>query len=189
MERAWYALVPAGIALGLGAEWAAFDDGDLPLVLADLAVGWLLMGCGLVAWRRRPESRVGVLMTLSGATWFAGNLWQAALYLHRGPLVHLHLSYPTGRLSTRLAQAVVIAAYVDALIEPIASIDALTLALAALVALTSVQISSEPPDPRGRRPRLRSLLRLHSPQSSPWAPRRGLRASTSRAPCCGPTTR
>jgi signal transduction histidine kinase len=140
MSRLWYALWPAAVVLGLGVEWAAFDDGELGLVVADLLVGLLLIGCGLVAWRRRPESRVGLLMGIAGVTWFAGNLGQAALYLHRGPLVHLHLSYPTGRLPTRLSRVVVIAAYVDAVVEPIARNDPLTLALAALVALASVQI-------------------------------------------------
>ena len=140
MSRLWYALWPAAVVLGLGVEWAAFDDGELGLVVADLLVGWLLIGCGLVAWRRRPESRVGLLMGIAGVTWFAGSLGQAALYLHRGPLVHLHLSYPTGRLPTRLSRVVVIAAYVDAVVEPIARNDPLTLALAALVALASVQI-------------------------------------------------
>ena len=140
MSRLWYALWPAAVVLGLGVEWAAFDDGEVGLVVADLLVGWLLIGCGLVAWRRRPESRVGLLMGIAGVTWFAGSLGQAALYLHRGPLVHLHLSYPTGRLPTRLSRVVVIAAYVDAVVEPIARNDPLTLALAALVALASVQI-------------------------------------------------
>ena len=125
---------------GWAAEWAAFDEAEPGLLAADLLVGWLLIGCGLIAWRQRPESRVGLLMTLAGGTWFLGNFGDALLYLHRGPLVHLNLSYPTGRLPTRLSRAVVIAAYVDAVVEPIATNDALTLALAALVALASVQI-------------------------------------------------
>jgi signal transduction histidine kinase len=133
-----FALLPLGLALGLAAEWASSDR--LGLELADLAVGWLLIGCGLVAWERRPESRVGPLMALAGGTWFLGNFWAAALYLHRGPLVHLHLSYPTGRLPTRLARVVVGAAYVTAAVEPLARNDWLTLALSGLVALAAVQV-------------------------------------------------
>ena len=34
------------------------------------AVGWSFVGTGLYAWRRRPESRFGVLMTLLGFAWF-----------------------------------------------------------------------------------------------------------------------
>jgi signal transduction histidine kinase len=133
-----FALLPLGLALGLAAEWASSDR--LGLELADLAVGWLLIGCGLVAWERRPESRVGPLMALAGGTWFLGNFWAVALYLHRGPLVHLHLSYPTGRLPTWLARVVVGAAYVTAAVEPLARNDWLTLALSGLVALAAVQV-------------------------------------------------
>ena len=97
------------------------------------------MTCGVVAWERRGESRVGPLMVLSGYTWFAGNLWTQLLYLHRGPLVHLHISYPTGRLRRRLAQVTVIAAYVDALVLPLARSDVLTLALASLVAAAALE--------------------------------------------------
>jgi signal transduction histidine kinase len=78
-------------------------------------------------------------MVLSGYTWFAGNLWSQLLYLHRGPLVHLHISYPTGRLRRRLAQVTVAAAYVDAVVEPLARNDVITLVLAALIAATAVE--------------------------------------------------
>jgi signal transduction histidine kinase len=106
--------------------------------VADGVVGLVLVTCGVIAWERRGESRVGPLMTLSGYTWFAGNLWPQLLYLHRGPLVHLHISYPTGRLRRRLAQATVAAAYVDAVVEPIARNDVVTLVLAALVAAAAL---------------------------------------------------
>jgi signal transduction histidine kinase len=79
-------------------------------------------------------------MNLAGFTWFLGTLFEAALYLHRGPLVHLHLSYPTGRLRAWLARAVVAVAYVDALVEPLASNGVLTLVLSGLVALTALQV-------------------------------------------------
>ena len=140
MRRSTVALVPVALALGLGAEWAAWDGDEPALVVADLLVGWTLIGCGLVAWDRRPASRVGVLMLLSGGTWFLGTVLSYALFLHRGPLVHLHLSYPTGRLPTRRARAVVVAAYVDATVEPLASSDVLTLALSGAVAVTAVQV-------------------------------------------------
>ena len=65
-------------------------------------------------------------MSLAGFTWFLGTAFAPALYLHRGPFVHLLLSYPTGRVPTRLVR-VVAAAYVDGAIEPLARNDALTL--------------------------------------------------------------
>ena len=110
------------------------------MALADLAVGCVLLVCGTIAWDRRPDSRVGGLMSLAGLHWFLGTLFEPALFLHRGPLVHLLLSYPTGRSPTRLARVVVAAAYLDAAIEPLAQNDALTLALSAAVALTAVQV-------------------------------------------------
>ena len=87
----------AGAALGLTAEWVGFGWGDPRHWIPDLAVGWIFIGCGLVAWARRPESRSGPLMAATGFTWFFGNFanvgvaalaWVAAhlLYLYRGPL-------------------------------------------------------------------------------------------------------
>jgi signal transduction histidine kinase len=132
------ALLIGAVALAFVAEWVSYEADDLALVVADGVVGLVLVTCGVIAWQRRGESRVGPLMVLSGYTWFAGNLWSQLLYLHRGSLVHLHISYPTGRLRRRLARVTVGAAYVDAVIEPIARNDALTLVLAALVALAAL---------------------------------------------------
>ena len=111
-----YALLPLALVVGLAAERAAFGSDDLALAAGDLAVGLVLIGCGLVAWDRRPcESRRRAHAPQRGEREFwARSSSFALLYLHRGPLVHLHLSYPTGRLPTRLARAVVVVAYVDA---------------------------------------------------------------------------
>jgi signal transduction histidine kinase len=134
------ALLPIGIAFGLVAEWVSYESGRLWLTVADFVVGCVLIVCGVVAWERRPESRVGALMSLGGFTWFLGTIFTPALYLHRGPLVHLYLSYPTGRLPSRLALAVVATAYVDAAIAPLARNDALTLFLSSAVALAAMQV-------------------------------------------------
>jgi hypothetical protein len=93
----------AGAGLGLTAEWVGFGWGDPRHWLPDLAVGWTFIGCGLVAWVRRLESRTGLLLTATGFTWFVSNFahvgvaavaWAAAhlVYLHRGPLVQLVLT-------------------------------------------------------------------------------------------------
>jgi signal transduction histidine kinase len=128
------ALLLGAVGLAFVAESVTYEAGDLALVVADAVVGLVLVTCGVVAWDRRDKSRVGPLMVLAGYTWFAGNLWTQLLYLHRGPLVHLHISYPTGRLRRRLAQLTVMAAYVDALVLTLARNDVLTLVLASLVA-------------------------------------------------------
>jgi signal transduction histidine kinase len=131
------ALFPVGVGFGLAVEWVFYEPALGPaLAAADFAVGLLLIGCGAIAWERRGESFVGALMTVAGFGWFLGNLGGAAVYFHRGPLVHLVLSYPTGRLHRRLDRAIVGAAYADALIEPLAKNDALTLALASALVLT-----------------------------------------------------
>jgi signal transduction histidine kinase len=132
------ALLPGAAVLAVVAEWVSYQGGDLGLVVADAVVGLVLVACGVVARERRGESRVGPLMALAGYTWFAGNLWPQLLYLHRGPLVHLHISYPTGRLRRRLAQATVVAAYVNAMVEPFLRNDVFTLVIVVLVAAAAL---------------------------------------------------
>ena len=50
-------------------------------------------------------------MTLAGAAWLAGAVIPGLTFAHRGPLVHLHLSYPSGRLRRRAVVAVSLAVY------------------------------------------------------------------------------
>jgi signal transduction histidine kinase len=138
MRRLPVALIPAGLALGVAAEWASYETGELELAIADLVAGWALLGCGLVAWSGRSESRVGPLMVATGVAWFLGSLVPGALYLHRGPLAHLLLSYPSGRLTRRRDRVVVGAAYVDGAIEPLARSPGVTLALCASIAVAAI---------------------------------------------------
>jgi signal transduction histidine kinase len=133
MRRLAVMLLLGGIASGVVAEWASYDEIE-PAPWADFAVGAVLVVCGALMWDRRPESRVGGLMWLAGLTWFLGTLFEPALYLHRGPLVHLLLAYPSGRLPTRVSRVVVVVAYIDTAIEPLASNDWLTLVLSGAVA-------------------------------------------------------
>src|SRR3954454_13331626 len=62
------ALAGAGLVLGL----YAIGHGDavtLPLAV-QLAVGWTFVAAGFVAWTARPANRTGLLMMLTGCTWF-----------------------------------------------------------------------------------------------------------------------
>ena len=68
-------VAPGGYRPRCRGEWVSYQAGDLALVVADAVVGLVLVTCGVVAWERRGESRVGPLMILSGYTWFAGNFW------------------------------------------------------------------------------------------------------------------
>jgi signal transduction histidine kinase len=136
-------LWPAGAALGIAAEWASFGWSRPSDWVPDLAVGWTLIACGLLAWSRQPRSRTGPLMAASGFAWFAANftttglpavdwLGEQALYLHRGPLLHLVLCFPGGRPAGRLDRAGVAAAYVAAVIPGMWGSETITFALAAL---------------------------------------------------------
>jgi signal transduction histidine kinase len=134
----------AGVALGLTAEWVGFGWGDPRHWIPDLAVGWTLIGCGIIASRRRPESRTGPLMAATGFTWFLGNFAQVGVatvawvaghlvYLHRGPLVQLVLAYPSGRPGSRLVRGAVAVGYAAAVITPIWQSEAATILLAGLL--------------------------------------------------------
>jgi signal transduction histidine kinase len=131
---------PAGIALGVAAEWVGFGWDDPRHWILDLVVGWTFMGCGVVAARRRPEDRVGLLMMATGATWFLGNFarsgvaavaWVGAygLFVYRGPLVQLVLSYPTGRTSSWLQRSAVAVGYLAAFVYPVWQNEIATIAL------------------------------------------------------------
>jgi hypothetical protein len=109
-----YALWPAGLAFGVAAEWigqpqfTAFDAAaGFALLFGGLVAWW---PGGLVAWARRPRSRGGPIMSAAGLAWFLGTLWAPAVFLHRGPLAQLLISYPSGRLSSRLERVAVGAA-------------------------------------------------------------------------------
>ena len=98
--RARFALVVAvGAAVAVAAVWSAPEAGDdWTLRVADAAVGLVLVCAASVAHARRPTSRVGMLMGFTGLTWFAGSFVPGLAFVHRGPLVHLHISYPSGRI-------------------------------------------------------------------------------------------
>jgi signal transduction histidine kinase len=136
----------AGAALGLTAEWVGFGWDDPRHWIPDLTVGWTLIGCGLVASRRRPESHTGRLMAATGFTWFLGNFasvgvatlaWAAThlVYLHRGPLVQLVLAYPFGRPASRPVRGAVAVGYAVAVTSTWHSAGATIVLAVALLAV------------------------------------------------------
>src|SRR4051812_40691401 len=98
MRRLRPLLWPAGAVFGLVAEWTSYRWNDPHRLIPDLVTGWTLIGCGLVASTRRPESRVGGLMTATGFTWFLGNFTGVSV----GPVawVATYASTSTGVLSS-----------------------------------------------------------------------------------------
>jgi signal transduction histidine kinase len=103
------------------------ETGNSP-VLA-LLFGWLTftyVGCGLIAWWHRPDSRFGPLMIVVGFTIFVTGLSRAtndALFtignaVHLLPPVlfaQLFLAFPTGRLRTPLQRVMIVVACATAL--------------------------------------------------------------------------
>jgi signal transduction histidine kinase len=152
MRRLRYALWPAGLAFGLAAEWI----GRPQLVALDAAAGFALLFLGLMAWSRRPGSRAGAIMAAAGFAWFLGTLWAPAVFWHRGPLAQLLISYPGGRLSSRLEQAGTGAAYGCAAFAVVAGSPYATVIFAfGLVALSAYRyVAVTGPE---RRARLASL--------------------------------
>ena len=102
----------AAFAFGLVAEWLGVGFDDTSTWLPDLVTGWTLLGAGLAARSRKPESRFGLLLGATSVTWFAGTLWPSLATLHRGPLAQSIFSFPSGRLAGFLGRAAVGLVYV-----------------------------------------------------------------------------
>src|ERR671919_359212 len=142
----WFRLLlwPAGAAVGIAAEWIFFGWDDPRHWVPDLVTGWTLIACGLVAWSRRPESRSGALMAATGFSWFLGNFatagvapvdWLGAhvLYVYRGPLIHLLITHPSGRLSSPFDRAAVAVGYAATVVTPVWQSEIATIVLAVLL--------------------------------------------------------
>jgi signal transduction histidine kinase len=136
MRWARLAFWPAAFAFGIAAEWAARPS---PIAL-DAVTGFSLLGLGLIAASRRSWSRVGTILAAAGLAWFLGSIAGWAVYLHRGPLAQLLLTYPAParRRQPWPDRAAVAAGYGYAVIYPLAHSDPVTLVFAlGLVALAA----------------------------------------------------
>jgi signal transduction histidine kinase len=142
-------LWPAGLAFGVAAEWA----GQPELMALDAAAGFTLVFLGLVVWSRRPGSRAGPIMSATGFAWFLGTLWAPAVFLHRGPLALLLISYPGGRLSSRLQKVAVAGACAYAAAGVVAENNSATIIFAlGLVAMSARRyVAATGPERRARR--------------------------------------
>jgi signal transduction histidine kinase len=106
---------------GVAAAVAAVDDGLPVQSVLFLLVGWSFVASGWVAWTRRPENHLGVLMLVIGLVWFLSQLlrrWMEPVPLTIGiwlsdlwllPLAYLLAAFPLGRLSTPVEKAILTA--------------------------------------------------------------------------------
>jgi signal transduction histidine kinase len=127
MKRdAFIALIALAAGAGAALLVAASDRERSPAAASAglaLVVGWAYIGSGLVARRQRPENRLGTVMVFIGFAWFATFLADAgssvvftvgkaleSVYLLG--FVYLVLSFPSGRLRSRLDRGLIAAAVV-----------------------------------------------------------------------------
>jgi signal transduction histidine kinase len=107
-------------------------------VAADLAVAFAFVACGAAAWiGGRAGGLTGPLMVATGAAWLAGSVSDELALLHRGPLVHLLVTTPGGRLRTWPQRVVVAAGYV-ASVPAVGRDELVTVALAAAVVALAI---------------------------------------------------
>jgi hypothetical protein len=135
MRRVPIALVASAVAVGAVAEWSSWLPDDPGQAAGDFAVGLVFVAAGALTLGRSRAT--AILMAATGFAWFAGGLAGGLVFLHRGPLVHLLLSYPRGRLESRFELAVVAGAYVAALVQPLGRSNVVTLVLLAAVLLAA----------------------------------------------------
>jgi signal transduction histidine kinase len=117
------AIFALGLAFATWAEITRLAAGwPLDWVVIDVVPGLAFLIAGLVAWERRPESRIGPVMMLVGFAWFPGTLaatrdplidrfGSAFQGYYDGLLAWLVLAYPSGRLVGRLPRTVVAALF------------------------------------------------------------------------------
>ena len=123
MRAVIVAALVAGVSVGALVLASDHQEAKAAFAIFGPAVGWGFIGTGLYAWRREPDNRTGMLMVLLGFAWFLstleavdsplvytiavtlGGLW-GSLFLHLG------ISFPSGRLRSRLDRRLVRAGYV-----------------------------------------------------------------------------
>lgn len=138
------AIIAATLVVGGAlAEWLYLAGHVQMTGLVDLATGWAIGGCGILAWAMVPRSRVGPLLVVASLAWFAGTprdtstelgrLATAALYLYAGPFFQAIVTWPTGRTSRPPDVALVIGGYMVALLAPLWQRDVGVLAIGVLL--------------------------------------------------------
>ena len=128
LALATLAVLAAGGAIALVLASDHIDTKAATIALA-APTGLAFVGSGLIATRRRPENRTGLLLILVGFTWFLAALPAASNDLaftvglvvtnvFVGFLAHLFLAFPSGELRRRVDRILAAAMYVLASVGP-----------------------------------------------------------------------
>src|SRR5437868_8318575 len=118
-------LAVGGVALGIYGYHLLRHDlhSSVPNALASIAVAWTFLAAGIVAWARRPASRVGPLMMLVAFCLLERKLQYSHesaqftfgfLFGELGITVafaHAVLSYPSGKLRSAFERSFIAASY------------------------------------------------------------------------------
>jgi signal transduction histidine kinase len=117
LRRALWSLGAIALAVLALQTWALATTDVTPDRGLWIALNWVIgggfIGAGLVAWYRRPDNRVGTLMVAAGFAYFISSaaMTEPPLLFTLGHLlsnvfiavaIHLILSFPSGRLESRL---------------------------------------------------------------------------------------
>ena len=124
----------AGLLAWAVAAEAVGTDVNAVVVAGDLLVGMVWIGASVVLWRDERTRRMAALSAGFAAAWLAGSIEPALVVLHRGPLLHLVLAYPNGRLDSSTARVLVAGAYVQGALGAELDGAGWTLAFAAVLA-------------------------------------------------------
>ena len=146
-----------GVALAIGAmlawlEWQASPNADRTVLAFDVAVGLTFIVAAVITLGVPTARRIAYLDLAAGLAWFVGALAPVASGLYLGFLVHLLVTYPTGRLERMAQRAVVATGYGVALIaSPLgfAGVDSVLLAAVAVTSMVAAY-ASDGPMRRGR---------------------------------------
>jgi signal transduction histidine kinase len=95
---------------------------DYAHIVVYIGISWSFIGAGLVAWRRRPDNPLGLLLVAAGLIRFSSQIgWWASGFaalvdglgrnFFLAVLAHVIVVFPTGRLRARRERAIVATAY------------------------------------------------------------------------------
>jgi hypothetical protein len=121
------AILIAGFGVAAAAVVVPYAAGDSPpplaLIVLYAAAGLSFVLVGVLAWAKRPDSRIGLLMIVAGFLYFLPFLqafdrpWPWAFARLTGELyipvvAHLFLGFPSGRLTSRFDRRLAVVIYV-----------------------------------------------------------------------------